>query len=56
MDCVALHPFGQMRRVSPSTPFSDVATAAARLVDRHWLVVLRGREMSEAEHQDLEWW
>ena len=53
MDCVALHPFGQMLRVSPSTPFSDVVTAAAQLVERHWLVVLRGREMSEAEHLDL---
>jgi alpha-ketoglutarate-dependent taurine dioxygenase len=53
MDCVALHPFGQMLCVSPSTPFSDVATEAARLVDRHRLVVLRGREMSETEHLDL---
>ena len=53
MERVALHPFGQMLCVGPSTPFSDVASAAAELVDRHWLVVLRGREMSEAEHLDL---
>lgn len=53
MDGVALHPFGRMLCMSPSTPFADVATAAAQLVDRHWLVVLRGREMSEAEHLDL---
>ena len=53
MDCVALHPFGQMLRVSPSAPFADVATAAAQLVERHWLVILRGREMSEAEHLEL---
>jgi alpha-ketoglutarate-dependent taurine dioxygenase len=53
MDCVALHPFGHMLRVTPSTPFADVSAAAAQLVDRHWLVILRGREMSEAEHLDL---
>ncbi len=53
MDTVALHPFGRMLCVSSTTPLSDIAPVAARLVDRHGLVVLRGREISEAEHLDL---
>ena len=53
MNCVALHPFGKMLCLSPSTQFSDMAAAAARLVHQDWLVILRGREVSEAEHLEL---
>jgi alpha-ketoglutarate-dependent taurine dioxygenase len=53
MNCVALHPFGQMLCVSPSAQFSDIVAAAAPLVNQYWLVIFRGREISEAEHLEL---